>query len=277
MNRFAIVILFAGFASVAGCSGSSATLSFQGVGDAAADALPDGTLTGSAGSSSGGTAGGSSSGTSPGSGSPGDDSGGGPSSGTSSGTGAGVDAAASGGGSGMAMSGSNAGSGGATDDASSPETGTGTPPGDAAGDDGNDGSLATGDDAGPDDGGQETGTVGRSLACGNVPCILPGHTCCLSVRQNQVTTMCNVGLTCPNQGPGQSTAALHCTSTADCPTTGVCCYSRQLGTADCRACFGNGLQLCDPSAATAQCPPGRQCRMPGFGDPSLPDGVGICG
>jgi hypothetical protein len=162
----------------------------------------------------------------------------------------------------------------------------------AAGGDGAGGGEAGGGDAGgsetgfgtdanavPDspalEGGLPEGSV-VTFPCGGTPCSPPAQTCCGTTTNGQTT------LTCVNQ-PSCSAASsftLHCHSSADCPGSQVCCFQQAQNTAI-AACLtagcGNGLQLCDPTAAAPQCGAGHQCSTNPGGGFDLPPGFAGCG
>lgn len=152
-----------------------------------------------------------------------------------------------------------------------------------------DGGGATSDAAAKDagDGGATTNdSGGQPIACGNVPCEVPS-VCCVTTDQNDHASYACDGGSCPTFGGG-STVALECSGASTCPPLNVCCVTDQGNgrlTAACTlasACDvdgGNQVQLCDPNAPDAGCPPGVPCGSSNIHDWGLPSGstYGTCG
>jgi hypothetical protein len=123
----------------------------------------------------------------------------------------------------------------------------------------------------------------QPVTCGQTTCGI-GEACCVytSVTNDgglAVSTSC--ATQCPAPSAGQQLAELGCTSTAECGSY-VCCVHRS-NNVDVSACAptclssNNEVQLCDPQAADAGCPPSDPCSTNNIADWNLPTTFATCG
>lgn len=125
----------------------------------------------------------------------------------------------------------------------------------------------------------DAGDAGSSVTCGAASC-LSGESCCI-YTDGGGGAQYQCGATCAQSGGGAQLSTLGCTSSADCVGQ-ACCIRRSNGgnvsvcEAQCSAANGE-VQLCDPNAADAGCPPSQPCSTDNLGDWGLPSGFATCG
>ena len=152
----------------------------------------------------------------------------------------------------------------------------------ASGTDTGTGNQGAGADGGIDPPDAGPGGTTSVIHCGSTTCAIPAQTCCVDTLPSNATAY-GCAATCAGldggAGVGVDTAALKCSSQANCAAGTVCCV-RQVNKAaasECKAtCDVNEAQLCDVNAAASGCT-GTSCSNNNIGDWNLPDSYATCG
>jgi hypothetical protein len=124
------------------------------------------------------------------------------------------------------------------------------------------------------------------IACGATTCPIPAESCCVIDLDRGTAYACVAGTTCPRaprgEGDGRS-AALRCSSAANCAAGTVCCVREEREertVSECKAtCADREEQLCDPALADggSGCPANERCSTESIRDWGLPRTFGTCG
>lgn len=139
-------------------------------------------------------------------------------------------------------------------------------------------------DGGIDPPGAGPGGNLTEIKCGATMCPIPAETCCVANLPGQGNRLylCVVGATCPPIPDVSGTAALKCSTGANCPGGTVCCVRDTGGdraASECKAsCASDEAQLCNSAAPNTGCPESAACSNDNIGEwGDLPDGYATCG